>query len=88
MNAIYPENIRAKAEQHLLALNALKGQPAWKHYLLPRLAEHEESALQAMLEDDIDANEREIRHRIWRAIQAMAKFPETDERSARSIVNS
>jgi len=72
----------------MIALNALKNQPAWKHYLLPRLAEIEESALQSLLEDDISPCERETRHRIWRAIQAVVRFPETDERSARSITNS
>jgi len=88
MSTNYPEKNVAKAEQHLTALNALKNQPAWKHYVLPRLAEIEEGALLSLLEDEISPAEREIRHRIWRAIQAVVKFPETDERSARFIVNS
>lgn len=86
MNVIYPESIRTKAEQQLAALGALKSQPAWKHYIIPRLQELEASAKEAVFADDIDQQEREIRFRIWKSVKEIAQFPETDERSARKIV--
>lgn len=76
----------AKAEQDLASINSLRSNNGYKFYLQPRFKMMVESKLQAVLASGIDAEERQIRHRIWTEFRELETLLEDDERNATKIV--
>ena len=84
--SITSEREKAQQEQNLIDIIAIKNLPSTKRYLERRINEIVEKRLEDSLEDGIGAEEREIRHRIWRSSQEFQTFMQTDEQTARKVV--
>ena len=80
------EREQRRQEINLIDITALKARPETERYLKRRINEMVAKRLDESLEDGIGAEEREIRHRIWRSSQEFASFIETDEITARRFV--
>ena len=84
-----PEGFASKvrAEQDLKAIRELRNHPAWKGYFERRLREMLNDKKNEVLEDDISPEERNIRHKVWRACETFVEMIHTDEATAAAVVN-